>query len=81
MEAALAELALQNLEPEPEDDADDEDAGDVHVDGRVRDDERRPRHVEEDDVDGGGPRGDVRREEVGEERERYEEIHGGGGAD
>lgn len=40
---------------EPEDDAEGEDADKVHAERRMREDERCPGHVEEHDVEGGGP--------------------------
>lgn len=45
-------------------------------DGRLREHQRRPRHVEEEEVERGGPRGEGLAEEVREDGHGEEDVHG-----
>lgn len=79
---ALCEAGQRDVEEErderryqEEDYPDGEDAEDVDDEGRLREDEGGPGHVEEEEVEGGGPRGEGRPEEVSEHWEREEDVH------
>lgn len=79
---ALCEAGQRDVEEQggergdqEEDYSDGEDAEDVDDNGRLREHEGGPGHVEEEQVEGGGPRGEGRAEEVPEYGEREEDVH------
>lgn len=80
---ALCEAGQRDVEEQrgerrdqEEDYSDGEDAEDVDDDGRLGEDQGGPGHVEEEEVERGGPRGEGWPEEVSEHGKREEDIHG-----